>query len=198
MVTPSLRTLGNIVTGSDDQTDKVVQSSALPILGQLLQHSKMNVVKEAAWTISNITAGNESQIQAVIEAGLLEPLLGVMVRGDFRAQKEAAWAVTNLTSGGNINQLVSLCAAGAIKPMCDLLGTNDEKTVAVILDGIQNVLAAASKVDEVEKVCLAIEECDGLDKIEALQAHENEDLYKKALKIIDTYFNEAVRFSMTP
>ena len=66
------RALGNIVTGSDDQTDAVVKAGCLPILGGLLKHGKTNVVKEAAWTLSNITAGPAEQIQAVIESGLIE------------------------------------------------------------------------------------------------------------------------------
>ena len=108
-MTPALRSLGNIVTGTDEQTDAVIKAAALPILGKLLQHSRMNLVKEAAWTVSNITAGNPDQIQTVIGAGLLPPLIEVLVRGDFKAQKEASWAVTNLTSGGSVEQIISLC-----------------------------------------------------------------------------------------
>ena len=76
-------------------------------------------------------------------------------------------------------QIVSLCEAGALKPMCDLLDASDERTVCVILDGINNILAAAEKQGEVDKVAAVIEECDGLDKIENLQTHENEEVYQK-------------------
>lgn len=41
-------------------------------------------------------------------------------------------------------------------------------------------------------VSLAIEECGGLDKIEELQNHPNDQIYSKAFKIVDTYFSEAV------
>ena len=45
VMTPSLRTLGNIVTGTDVQTDAVLQSNAVPVFAKLLQHPKMNIVK---------------------------------------------------------------------------------------------------------------------------------------------------------
>ena len=188
VVTPALRAVGNIVTGSDVQTEAVLQAGALPIFGDLLRHPKMNIVKEAAWTVSNVTAGNQDQIQQVIDAGLLPILVQVLNTGEFKAQKEAVWAVTNLTSGGSVEQIVALVQAGALKPLCDLLTARDEKAVQVVLDGLHNILAAAEKIGELDKISLAVEECEGLDKIEALQAHENEAVYKKAHTIVDTFF----------
>ena len=77
-----------------------------------------------------------------------------------------------------------------MKPFCDLLDTKDEKVLTVVMDGLANILSTASKHGEVENVCVMIEECDGLDKIENLQNHENETVYKKALELIETFFAE--------
>jgi len=190
VLTPALRAVGNIVTGNDIQTDAVINAGVLNVLGRLLKHQRLNIVKEAAWTVSNITAGNAMQIQRVINAGIMDPLLEVLQMGDFKSQKEAAWAVTNYTSGGTEEQLARLVGMGALKPMCNLLNSKDWKTVTVILDGLCNILATASKLGEGEKIAVMIEECGGLDCLEALQTHDNEKVYEKALHIIETYFSE--------
>ncbi|XP_046751623.1 importin subunit alpha isoform X2 [Diprion similis] len=190
VLTPALRAVGNIVTGNDVQTDAIIAAGGLQHLAMLLQHKRMNIMKEAAWTISNITAGNSDQIQHVINAGLLPPLLQVLQFGDFKSQKEAAWAVTNLTSGGSIQQLALLVQLGVLTPFCTLLEAKDWKTVLVVLDGLKNLLNAAQKMGEVDRVAILIEEVGGLDKLEALQHHENVQVYQQAMVLIDTFFSE--------
>lgn len=115
-----------------------------------------------------------------------------MFQGDFKSQKEAAWAITNLTSGGTVPQLALLVQLGVLTPFCNLLESKDWKCVLVVLDGLSNILNAAEKMGEVDRVALVIEEVGGLDKLEALQAHENENVYQKAVHMIDTFFSEGV------
>ena len=57
-----LRTLGNILTGSDDQAQLALDAGALTVMNDLLSHPKKAIRKEVAWSISNITAGPQTQI----------------------------------------------------------------------------------------------------------------------------------------
>ena len=62
----ALRAVGNIVTGTNEQTQFVLNLNLVPHLLGLLDHTKKNIRKEACWTLSNITAGTSEQIQLVI------------------------------------------------------------------------------------------------------------------------------------
>jgi importin subunit alpha-1/8 len=193
ILSPALRCIGNIVTGSDDQTQSVIDARALPIFHALLTHAKIGVQKEAAWTLSNITAGTQVQIQAIIEADIVPLLVHVLGVGELRVQKEAAWAITNYTSGANTDQVLYLVQCQVIKPICDLLTTKDPKLVKVLLDGLCNILLVAEKVGQLEQARLHIEEIDGLTKIEKLQENENEEVYKLAYHMVEKFFSDDVK-----
>ncbi|KAH9730667.1 Importin subunit alpha-2 [Citrus sinensis] len=222
---PALRTVGNIVTGDDMQTQCIINHQALPCLLDLLtQNYKKSIKKEACWTISNITAGNVNQIQAIIEAGIIGPLVNLLLNAEFEIKKEAAWAISNATSGGSNEQIkykffyVSrtclpsllfsyiliiillfgrfLVSQGCIKPLCDLLNCPDPRIVTVCLEGLENILKAGEaeknmgNTGGVNLFAQAIDDAEGLEKIENLQSHDNTEIYEKAVKILETYWVE--------
>jgi hypothetical protein len=185
--TAALRAVGNIVTGTDEQTQIVINFGALTHFPALLGHTKEKINKEAVWFLSNITAGNQQQVQSVIDAQLIPMIIHHLQRGEFQTQKEAAWAISNLTISGSKEQVAYVVSQGVIGPFCSLLNVKDAQVVQVVLDGINNILKMAG--DDVEAIAHMIEECGGLDRIEMLQQHENEDIYKLAYEIIDHYFS---------
>lgn len=60
LVIPCLRTIGNIVTGDDNETQLAIEANLVPTLNEILSHPKKTVRKEACWVLSNITAGTEA------------------------------------------------------------------------------------------------------------------------------------------
>jgi importin subunit alpha-2 len=98
-----------------------------------------------------------------------------------------------LFSGGTVEQIVLLRQLGVIIPLCALLeAKEDSKTISVVLDSLANILGASEKMGELEKVSLYVEDCGGLDRIEDLQSHENNEIYHKALAILEQYFSNDV------
>lgn len=195
VVTPALRTVGNIVTGDDIQTQCVLNNNALPHIYSILvnSHSK-NLKREACWTVSNITAGNQEQIQAIINANIIAPILSLLSTAEFHIKKEAAWAISNATLSGTCEQIRFIVSQGCINGLCDLLTCPDPRILAVCLDSLANILKAGEfeknrgNPEGINMYARLIENADGLEKIEALQTHENADIYKSAVNILENYF----------
>ena len=72
-------------------------------------------------------------------------------------------------------------------------GKVDPRTITVCLEGLENIL----RVGEAEKnmgntgdanlYAQLVDDAEGLEKIEKLQSHDNNEIYEKAVKIIETY-----------
>eukprot|EP00771_Trimastix_marina_P001518 gnl/Trimastix_PCT/2599.p1 GENE.gnl/Trimastix_PCT/2599~~gnl/Trimastix_PCT/2599.p1 ORF type:complete len:593 (+),score=183.00 gnl/Trimastix_PCT/2599:62-1840(+) len=193
VVTPALRAIGNIVTGDDVQTQVVLNCGALPCLVTLLASPKRSIRKEACWTIANITAGNIRQIQDVIDARVMPTIVNMLDHGDAELRKEACWAVSNATCG-NMTQVKYLCEIKCIPPLVKILDLDDPNIIIVALEALENILKVGQREAATHGTANLypdeIEECGGIERIEALQRHQNHDIYAKANGIIEQFFSE--------
>jgi len=188
VITPALRTVGNIVSGSDTQTQTVIDQGGLQALLPLLDNPKKTIRKETCWALSNIAAGNKNQISILCHApSVLSRVMGQLANGEWDVKKEAAWVVSNVATGGSFQDVQLLINAGCIAPLCDLLEVADAKIVLVGLDAIEAILKHGGEGENNEYANM-VDEAGGLDKIENLQEHENEDIYHKSIHLIEQYF----------
>eukprot|EP00914_Ancora_sagittata_P025345 GHVO01050388.1.p1 GENE.GHVO01050388.1~~GHVO01050388.1.p1 ORF type:complete len:503 (+),score=66.38 GHVO01050388.1:91-1599(+) len=194
VLTPALRAVGNIVTGSDLQTDKILACEALPLLNNLLSSNRRGICREACWAISNITAGNKTQIQQVITNHMIPQLIALLKNSEIEIRREAAWAISNAASGGSHQQVDYLVECGCIKPLCDLLDLPDMKIVSVTLEALLVILKVGQKKmyeEELEDNPYVdlIEKANGSYKMKSLQdTPKNQRPYQQVIDILNQFF----------
>mmetsp|Transcript_6096 Transcript_6096/g.9239 ORF Transcript_6096/g.9239 Transcript_6096/m.9239 type:complete len:503 (-) Transcript_6096:82-1590(-) len=193
----ALRIVGNIVSGTNMQTQIVLSVGVLPCLYSLVQHlGSGRVRKEACWIVSNITAGDADQIQKVISANFLPILVNIVKTDEFSIRKEACFALCNITLQGQPHQIRKLIQEGAIQPLCSLLTNQDVTFSGLCLEGIQRILEVGkSDLDDLD-VPSMVESAGGLEAIEQLQNHQNDMIATLASKVYDSYFSEDAMMEM--
>lgn len=195
LIVPALRTLGNIVSGSDAQTQMVVNNNVLPAIVPLLTHAKKNIRKESCWMLSNIAAGNRAQLKVLMETPNLvnHVVMQLGNTNDWEVRKEAAWVVSNIVTSSegvdNIPYISLLVQLGAVRSLCDLLDVSDTRIVIVALEALDSILKCGVNTNSIDEFTALVDEAEGIDKLENLQEHENEEVYNKAVRIIEQYFN---------
>lgn len=146
--------------------------------------------KEAVWAITNFTSGGTiQQVVYLVQANVIEPLLNLLSSKDSKTVLVILDAITNIF-------MVSALSWGRRNvPDKSSLSIGGGKLAVKYLCWCVFSYQAGDKIGESDKLSLMVEECGGLDKIEALQGHENEMVYKAALNLIEKYFSEEVRVS---
>lgn len=188
-IVPALRCLGNIVSGSDSQTEAVVQANVLPCLVSLLSHTKKSIRKETCWMLSNIAAGNKEQLSQLMSTpSLMQAVISqAQPSSEWDVRKEAAWIICNIASGGSKDHISELIRNGAVGPLCQLMEIGDVRILVVVLEAVDSILKSKGSFNGISYIEM-FEENEGIEKLEFLQEHENNDIYKKAMTILETFF----------
>ena len=186
-VAPALRTLGNIVMGTALQTQVALDAGLLQQLTRLLANTTRELTKrEACWAASNVTAGTKEQVSAFMEEpGLVKEVMHQLREaGSGSIREDAAYCITNVCKGGRKEDVQYLMNEHSFAgPLCELLQVHDVPMVLQALEATKHVLEA----DPVAYAEILIE-VGGMEIIESLQLHVNENVYRMAVSLMEKYF----------
>lgn len=191
----ALHLVGKILSEDDEDLIRSALNvnALLPVLlpmPSLFGHRANQWQKEACGAIANITAaGNPRNIQEVIDAGLVPHLISILNTSSVPdVRQEASRAIFNAISGSSDEQVRYLVDQGVIQPLCDLLTSVDPRIIAQAMEAIEKILRVgqqdAAADGRTNRYCDLVKECSGLDKLQLLGRHDNEemrDLAEKAL-----------------
>ena len=111
---------------------------------------------------------------------------------DNEIKKEAVWAVSNCTASASFPQFATLVDKFIIKSLLATLKMQEARILAVALQGLENILRSGQeyylKNGQVNRFAVVLENEGGIELIEKLQMHQNYQIYKDALKILEKYF----------
>ncbi|XP_019088322.1 PREDICTED: importin subunit alpha-1-like [Camelina sativa] len=191
---PVPRLIATIVSKHKDQIQCVIDCGALRIISDLFNRDYDEQVKAATFlAVISITSGFREHIQAAIDENLIPKLVSLAQNDELGMKKVAVWAISNATLSGSHEQIIFLVEQGCIKPLCDLLLHPDLVIISACLNGLEKILevgVAEMNIGggNVNNYTQQIEDAEGLEKIENMQHHENNEISEKAFNILTTYW----------
>jgi importin subunit alpha-6/7 len=193
LLIPAVRLLGNIVSGTHDQTSIVVNSGVLKFVDHLLGHPSKALQKEVCWMLSNIAAGTEDHIWSIFQAtrnsGLVNSIIKKASSSEtINVRKEAIWTISNILTTGCRHQYKILVQLDAIDPLCEILSYMEDSKLLVIAMAALEVILVNNEEDNTAHDQI-IEAYGGVEALEKLQEHPSNEVYEKAVYLIEKFFN---------
>ena len=223
LLIPVIRTLGNIATGNDEQTQTLIDAGFLKCTSMLLtnisvrvkERAPLNFVrtgilishmyftllssclfpqqeirKETCWILSNIAVGTHEQIAALFKAerqgALMERVVLFAVNSHYQERKEAVWTLCNVVLSGKDILIQSLVQVDGIRGLCAGLEIREPKLLLTLLNAFEKLMAVDEAYDRNYR--LIMEEYGGIERLEGLQLHPNDDVYEKSNHLIKRFF----------
>merc|ERR1711971_181307 len=152
--------------------------------------------EEACWTISNILSSADTDIiQSVIDANIFPVLIDLQSEAELKTRKEIAYAINNALEHGTLEQIRYIIDQGVITSLCDLITVTDSEIIQVGLESLEHILSHGEEEcqtsGDLNAYAVMLEDVSGgLDNIDSLQNHDSPDVSKKAVHILEAYYEE--------
>jgi hypothetical protein len=194
----SIRLLGNLLSGTEDEVTRLIAHGVLEALTPFLSSSRKSLCSASCWALSNITAGSPEQIDVVLDAGAFLRLICLLSSSNKDVQLEALWAVANATLRARSSTIIALVEQGVMLPLTKILKLHSTpKVVLICLEAIENVLKTIffreldpEQFDRraiIHKILADLKMMKLMETLELLQASPKKKVVSVANRILNLY-----------
>ncbi|KAM3141616.1 hypothetical protein pb186bvf_006221 [Paramecium bursaria] len=188
IIIPTIRILGNIVTGNEQQTSYVIQQGLLTKIPKLLNQKRL-VRQETCWALSNITAGNSEQVTQVIQnSDIVEKLFQLFQTDVDEVLTNAILVISNATQHCQMIDLEVLLKYGLVQIYVQLL--RGEDVLLLTLKALSKLLKRVQGhqvFQDINPFFIQFQQLGGVEILKELQKHENQDLQLESKNILDEF-----------
>ena len=141
IVTPALKTCSNLVAGTDEMTETILNLNAVPIIITFLSSQKPIVRRETCYFLSNVAASVPSHIAILFnQPNFLTNLMNIIRNDDPGVVNEAIWIVSNSLMGNTQAHARKLIINGIFLPIFQRLTSVSKRTQLMALEGFREML----------------------------------------------------------
>lgn len=195
-----------VAAGTPSQVEQVLRSPLLATVIERLENDEFDVKKEAAWVLANMlhgyasdaTAYNAQRATTLVQLGCIPgmvKMLAVCFARPPTAFRTSRHPTHRLPIARHLaaptTHAHTLAPLAAHSPP----QVNDAAMQKLMLEAVDTLLAAGETLAKTKPgaenpFVVPFDEADGIDKLEALQSHHNEEIYEKAVGLLERYFGE--------
>ena len=150
-------------------------------------------ILDSLMILSNIVLGNENFIAAVMaETGLMDKVLLLSNDPDLKISKNAIWVISNMCHSAQMENIQNMTHIGVLGLFHDKLNMQEDPTILNLileaLESMTNFFEKSNNGKNNEFVEMLLD--SGIaSKIEELQQHPSELVYKKVINFMEKYFD---------
>lgn len=128
-------------------------------------------------------ASGEGYAHAVITK-----VISLAIDSKFEIRKEALWTICNVITNGKNGHIDLMMSYNAMVALCDALkALSDIKVLKIVLEAFAKILSMDQHGDYNYK--LLMDEFGGIDHLEELQSHPDDEIYQMASDLLTKYFD---------
>jgi hypothetical protein len=189
-----LRLIGNILTGDDHTIDEMLKYGVIQFLEKYLNSQYATLRREATWCLSNIAAGTKNQISNLISSSAMPKIYELVKDSNNDVVRESIWVVSNCLTGSDLDMCIKLANQNVLSPIIYVLVHHSEPCIlGITLEGLKRFFEHGEVIKQFgngnNPFVEAFISGGGVDHLEKLQHHKNNEIYYTSSEILEIFFN---------